>query len=307
MQSQLSHDIAMAVLDFPILEDYGLSRTLGFLGPAQQQLLHDKYKPWQSLLAELPKLIAEGRISTAIESLPLLDTNQLHTDSDLHRSYVCLAFLIHGYVWGSNATTTKQPKEIIPPQLSEPFLDVCTRIGTEPVLSYSGLCLWNWIGDPSSLEDLQTLGSFTGTPGEAAFYLVPVLIEAEGGPLIPLLLDALKLASSGNCGHLKAALEQTTAALDRMSKHLQKLYAVLDASMFYFELRPFLAGGKGAAEKGLPRGMVFQRSDGSQLEAQCVGGSAIQSSLFPFLDIVLGVSHQKPDDGSPSLFQVRRA
>lgn len=297
----------MVALNVPILKDYGLSRTLGFLGPLGQKPLHDQYEPWQSLLAQLPQLIAEGRISKAIKNLPQLDTAQLCTDSDLQRGYVCLAFLIHGYVWGSNATTTKQAEDTVPPQVSEPFLDICKRIGTEPVLSYSGLCLWNWVGDTSSLEDMQTLGSFTGTPGEAAFYLVPVLIEAEGGSLIQLLLDAIQSASNGDFDSVKAALEQTTAALDRMSRHLPRLYPLLDANMFYFELRPFLAGGKGATDKGLPRGMVFQRRNGSELEVQCIGGSAAQSSLFPFLDIVLGVLHQGPDDGSVSIFQVSQA
>jgi len=64
------------------------------------------------------------------------------------------------------------------------------------------------------------------------------------------------------------------------------------------------AGGKGAVDKGLPSGMVFQRSDGSEEAAQCIGGSAAQSSLFPFLDSVLGVKHDEPGDGKESVFQV---
>jgi hypothetical protein len=66
-----------------------------------------------------------------------------------------------------------------------------------------------------------------------------------------------------------------------------KLFPVLDAQMFFHELRPFLSGGE--------KGMVFQKSDGSVVKVKWVGGSAAQSSLFQFLDLVLGVEHQDAD------------
>ncbi|CEJ86523.1 hypothetical protein VHEMI04129 [[Torrubiella] hemipterigena] len=267
---------------------------------------------WEDILSQLPQLIANGEIANAVACLPLLDASQLSAAADLQHAYVCLAFIIHGHVWGIHAASTKQGTPQIPPQLSEPFLEVCKRIGTEPVLSYSGLCLWNWRSTkdrqncpvPLSLDHLETFGSFTGTIGEAAFYLVPVLIEAEGAHLIQLLLQAVRAASSGDFDYVKAALEETTATLDRMSQHLPKLYPLLDAKMFYHELRPFFSGGQGAEDKGLPRGMVFQRSDGSELDVKCIGGSAAQSSLFPFLDAVLGVSHGNSSKGS--VFQEMR-
>jgi len=64
---------------------------------------------------------------------------------------------------------------------------------------------------------------------------------------------------------------------------LMKLFPVLDAQMFFHELRPFLSGGE--------EGMVFQKSDGKEIKVKCVGGSAAQSSLFQFLDLVFGVEH----------------
>lgn len=295
----------MIVPSIPRLEDYGLSASHGFLGLPHRSSLSAEYKQWEEILSQLPQLIANGDLATAVASLPHLDGSQLSSDADLQHAYVCLGFIIHGHVWGTHAASTKHATPQIPPQLSEPFLEVCKRIGTEPVLSYSGLCLWNWCTKdkqecslPLSLGHLQTFGSFTGTIGEAAFYLVPVLIEAEGAHLIPLLLEAVRAASTRDFDYVKAALKETTATLDKMSQHLPKLYPLLDAKMFYHELRPFLAGGKGAEDKGLPRGMVFQRSDGSELDIKCIGGSAAQSSLFPFLDAVLGVSHGDPSSSS---------
>jgi indoleamine 2,3-dioxygenase len=224
---------------------------------------------------------------------------------------VLLGFLIHAYVWGG--PKDNGPLETVPPQLAEPYIAVCERLGTEPVLSYAGLCLWNWeakggaSSSPSAfyeLEDLQPLGCFTGTTGEAAFHHVPVLIEAEGGPLIPLLLSAVAAIERNDADRITKALIESTETIERMKKHLPKLYTKLEADMFYHTLRPFLAGGKGMEDKGLPRGFVFQRRDGTEQQVRCIGGSAAQSSLFQFLDIVLGVQHEPTAGNKETLFEV---
>lgn len=146
--------------------------------------------------------------------------------------------------------------------------------------------------------------------GETDFNLVPVLIEAEGGPLVRLLLDAVVAGAAGGGDEVskpvQRALEICAETIGRMRKHLAKLYSTLDADFFYHRLRPFLSGGKGMEAKGLPRGFVFQRRDGSEREVKCIGGSAAQSSLFQFLDLVLGVEHVSTGDGdSETLFRVR--
>ena len=141
------------------------------------------------------------------------------------------------------------------------------------------------------LENLDTIASFTGTRGEAAFYHVPVLIEYYGGHLIHLLIDAIRAASDGERTKVIEALRETSEAIVRMGNQFPKFHGVLDAQSFYHQHRPFMAGGKGSEGKGLPRGMVFQKSDGTGEAYKLVGGSASQSSLFPFLDYALGVHH----------------
>lgn len=272
--------------------DYGISSRHGFLSPdAPTTAFEDAYyRPWDDLVPRLSTLIAEGNLETDVASLPLLATENMQNEIEYRRAYVVLAFLIHGYVWCRSS-----PNQCVPPQLAEPFLEVCDHLRMAPVLSYAGLCSWNWsllkAGD-MELDNMHTLASFTGTRGEAAFYHIPVLIEAEGGHLVHLLLDALARARDGQPQPVIHALKKTTATLTRMGSHLSKFYGVLDAQFFYHELRPFLAGGNGMEEKGLPDGMVFERSDGSTTALKLVGGSAAQSSLFPFLDIALGVQHE---------------
>lgn len=303
-------------INIPQLDKFGLSRQLGFLGERKPVCASPNhyYAPWDDILTDLPELISSKKLKQKVDRLPVLDPSKLSSDHELQHAYVALAFIIHAYIWGGNTCSSGQPLEIIPPQLSDPFLEVCKRIDTRPVLSYSGLCIWNWtaskgqVGDGRfpDLEDLSAIGSFTGSKGEDAFYLVPVLIEAEGGRLVQLLLDAIAAASCSDFEKVKMALDTTNSTLKAMGQHLFKLFATLDAQMFYHHLRPFYSGGKGAESKGLPRGVVFQRSDGSEEAVHCIGGSAAQSSLFPFLDSVLGVVHEGVPGEQESVFQVYR-
>ncbi|KAK3709359.1 Indoleamine 2,3-dioxygenase [Vermiconidia calcicola] len=259
------------------------------------------YEPWDNINSQLSTLISSGTLDEAVEKIPLLKTDRLDSELEYRRAYVVLAFLVHAHVW-----SRKPPNECIPAQIAEPFLEVCNYLRLGPVLSYAGLCSWNWtILETGSLDlrHMETLSSFTGTRGEAAFYHVPVLIEREGGSLVHLLIGAVRAAADGSRMMVLSALEETAERLARMGEHLGKMYSRLDSRFFYHELRPFFAGGKGMEDKGLPRGMVFQRSNGSELHCKfTIGGSAAQSSLFHFLDCMLGVVHR--DD---SVFNEMRA
>ncbi|KAJ6780092.1 hypothetical protein PWT90_01021 [Aphanocladium album] len=297
-----------------LLSEHGLCSKLGFLSPERPRtsFANEYYAEWDRSAAQLPDLLKTQKLAAHIERLPLLDISYLEDEAEYRRAYVVLGFLIHAHVWGSSASG---PCELVPPQLAEPFLEVCQELGVSPVLSYSGLVLWNWkiIGESSlgdenfpDLPHLTSLASFTGTRGEDAFYHVPVLVEAEGGPLILLLMQAVTAARANDAVFVRSALETSSKLLSEMGKHLPKMYAFLDADMFYHKLRPFLGGGKGMEAKGLSRGVVFKNSDGNEIEIKCIGGSAAQSSLFPFLDHVLGVEHQDAQTRE-SVFQEMRA
>ena len=280
------------MITVPNPSDYGISQKFGFLSPypPAKSFKDPYYQPWDSIIPALSSLIKSGQLNKTIQQLPLLSTKKLYDEAEWRRAYVILAFLAHAAVWQN----TGAPSENIPPQIAEPFLNICQHLGMEPVVSYAGLCSWNWQirnGGGMELENLDTIASFTGTRGEAAFYHVPVLVEYHGGHLIHLLIDAIRAASAGERTTVLQAIKETSEAIVRMGDQLPKFHSTLDAKLFYHQHRPFMAGGKGMEEKGLPRGMVFQKSDGSEVAHKLVGGSASQSSLFPFLDYVLGVHH----------------
>ncbi len=64
-----------------------------------------------------------------------------------------------------------------------------------------------------------------------------------------------------------------------------------DPQRFYHEIRPLLAGSKGMAAAGLPRGVFYDQGNGKGLWRQYSGGSNAQSSLIQLLDVFLGVDH----------------
>lgn len=300
----------------PNLEDYGLSDSFGFLSDSKPSTSFDdaSFSAWDDLINSLHELISSKSLRSRVHNLPQLDVCKLASEADQRRAYVVLAFLVHAYVWMDLPLAPSPGAAFIPPQLAEPFLGICEQVGMEPVLSYAGLCLWNWSTREESLtpdgkglvlDNLKTLASFTGTRGEDAFYHVPVLIEADGGHLVSLLCGAIKHAQDGDLASVTQALRQTAHTIDRLRDHLPKLFSSLDADFFFHQLRPYLSGGKGMETSGLPRGFVFQKADGSSQEVRCVGGSAAQSSLFQFLDLILGVRHESSGNAGESLFEVR--
>jgi len=278
--------------------DYDIDPLIGFVTP-QPSELPDYFTPWCNIISDLPRLLESKTLRKRVESLEVLATESLHTLCHWQRAYVILGFLTQAYVWEEKTS----PSAIVPASLGDPFIKVCEHLGMEPILSYAGLCIWNWVPEgqirtshPSlTLSDFGNIKScalFTGTRDEDAFYLVPVMVEAQAGPLVQLLLDALNADQQAAPRTLLATLETCTTTLKAMGETLAVLHQNCDPTIFYQQIRPMIAGSVGAEDKGLPNGIVFQRSDGSQLSTKCVGGSAAQSALFQFLDHMFGVHHE---------------
>lgn len=95
---------------FPIPNpsDYGLSKW-GFL-PSEtplERLPDDHYAPWEDLVSDLP-LLHHGGLQDQIDRLPVLCTSRLGDVREWRRAYVCLTFLLHGYMWGGEPRTVSR-------------------------------------------------------------------------------------------------------------------------------------------------------------------------------------------------------
>jgi len=171
------------------------------------------------------------------------------------------------------------------------------------VATYAGVCLWNWRtmfpDEPvDSLDNLATLSTFTGSLDESWFYLISVAIEARGAPMIPLLLSAIEAARREDAKMVTYALQIVAECVDEVGALLQRMYEQCDPHVFYYKIRPFLAGSENMGDAGLPNGVIFDTGRPETDEyVQYGGGSNAQSSLIQFFDVVLGVEHRPTGEG----------
>lgn len=87
---------------------------------------------WDALGAELPQLLASGRVRTYLQTLPELDASRLCDEGVRRRFMMILFFLGHAYVWGEEETVTS-----IPARLAGPWCALARALGRPPVLSYA--------------------------------------------------------------------------------------------------------------------------------------------------------------------------
>ncbi|KAK8108679.1 indoleamine 2-3-dioxygenase [Apiospora sp. TS-2023a] len=290
----------------PVLADYGISPTHGFLPDVLPltRLPDPYYNKWESIAANLQHLILSKRLRGVIDRLPVLSTVGLEHDAEWRRAYMLLTFFAHGYIWGGDA-----PLDRVPPAISVPLLDICKRLEVPPVSTYAASVLWNFkplfMGeDIDDLDNLATLVTFTGSLDESWFYLVSVAIEARGGPIIPLMLTAVAAARQNDAETVTRCLRGFAERLDDLGELLHRMHESCDPGFFYRRIRTFLAGSKNMQDAGLPHGVIWDDGSGKSDYVQYSGPSNAQSSLIQFFDIMLGIEHrptgEKADPASES-------
>ncbi|KAK7754824.1 Indoleamine 2,3-dioxygenase [Diatrype stigma] len=277
----------------PNLADYGISPQHGFLPNVLPltRLPDPYYNKWEAIAANLQNLILSKRLRGVIDRLPVLSTVGLEHDAEWRRAYMLLTFFAHGYIWGGDT-----PRDRVPPSISVPLLDICAHLEVPPVSTYAASVLWNFKPlfmdeDIDDLDNLATLLTFTGSLDESWFYLVSVAIEARGGPIIPLMLEAVAAVRRDDSATVTRCLCAFAERLDDLGALLRRMHESCDPNYFYSRIRTFLAGSKNMAEAGLPHGVMWDDGSGKSEYVQYSGPSNAQSSLIQFFDIVLGIEH----------------
>lgn len=265
------------------------------------------YSQWEQIATSLPDLIASGDIRLAVQKLPILSTDRLVSEAEWRRAYSMLAYITHSYVWGGDKPEEVNTlpcsrrliavltiNQVLPPQITVPFLRVSAHVELPPVLTYAGANLWNFTSksdDFSTLEDLSTLFSFTGTESESWFLLISVAMESKAAGILQIMVKALEAVKTRDYAFITLALEELKDCIDSVGRLLDRMYEKNDPMTFYHRIRPFLAGSQNMGAAGLPNGVFYDEGNGQGEWRQLRGGSNGQSSLIQFFDIVLGVEH----------------
>ncbi|ODV92499.1 hypothetical protein CANCADRAFT_87363 [Tortispora caseinolytica NRRL Y-17796] len=278
------------------LEDFDISPHTGFL-PEQLPISHldDRFAEWEHIAEDLPSLLMSRTLRHAVDSMPLLDPADLPDIRHYRRAYSILGFLVHAYIWES-----QPPKDHIPECLAKPILFLAETLELPPTATYSGLCLWNHrlthaaetlagsSYDNWNLSTLATITTFTGGFDESWFYLVSTVLEKEGASCLVHGLRAHEAIIRNDPQTLIEALQALAETIDYLIPILGRMYEQCDPHIFYYRLRPFLAGSKNMAPAGLPHGVKYGSEDFYRAYS---GGSNAQSSLIQALDIFLGIRH----------------
>lgn len=121
--------------------------------------------------------------------------------------------------------------------------------------------------------------------------MVSAAIEAKGARIISLMLNAIHAVNVNDVQSVATSLHQVSEGIQEVAKTLQRMYEKCGPSVFFHEIRPFLAGSMNMATAGLPNGLFYDFGDGQGEWRQYSGGSNAQSSLIQTFDIFLGVEH----------------
>ncbi|KAI0225459.1 tryptophan 2,3- dioxygenase [Massospora cicadina] len=275
------------------LEDYDISPLTGFLPPEGplRRLPLAYFAPWEEIMDDLSALLLCGRFRDRVNKLAILDTEKLVCLREQQRAFVVLCFLSHAYIWGKNEPIS----QTLPSCLAVPLVKVAELLDINPVGCNASQVVWNWkLMDPSaplSLDNLGVLHTFTGATDEAWFYLVTVGIEAHGGRALKAMVESVAAVRAGDADRVRCCLQNMAVAIQGINHTLRKMYDKCDPYLFYWKIRPYLAGWEHMGEAGLPYGVLYQGVDEDNVFRQYAGGSAGQSSLIQAFDIALGIAH----------------
>jgi indoleamine 2,3-dioxygenase len=84
------------------LPEFGVSPQNGFLPNELPlwRLPNNYYDSWEKIVCHLHSLLRSNRLRQEVDSLSILSTSRLETESEWQRAYLLLSFMTHAYIWG---------------------------------------------------------------------------------------------------------------------------------------------------------------------------------------------------------------
>jgi indoleamine 2,3-dioxygenase len=173
-------------------------------------------------------------------------------------------------------------------------------------------------------SNMAALATYSGSLDESWFYLITTAIESSGAPCLSNITSAIENIHNGDYAGLLTNLTTIESALAAMNDDLARMSEKCDPYVFYWKIRPYLAGWENMAEAGLPLGLIYEGvndvwnaetdeyADMSHLDEaerllqqyrRYAGGSAAQSSLIAALDVAFGVEHHRTGE-KPSFIKI---
>ncbi|MEE9451524.1 MAG: hypothetical protein V3V61_02070 [Gammaproteobacteria bacterium] len=272
------------------LSDFGITAKRGFL-PAHDPLSASIHFPTLKTVAqELPKLIACRQVSEWLKNFELPFPTENCIIEDYQYAARILSFLGHGYVWED----PQNPKDRIPENLAQPWVQVMSQLDRPPVLSYASYAMDNWCrlnnNEAIELGNIALLQNFLGGLDEEWFILIHVSIEAKAGEALDGIIEALQACSKNEIEKVVQALSKTASAQEQMNKTLTRMGERCDPYIYFNRVRPYIHGWKDSP--ALPNGVIYEGvAEFKQQPQKFRGETGAQSAIIPVLDAAFGVQH----------------
>lgn len=286
--------------------DFDISKTTGFVSPTPPllRLPGEYFSEWEDICAAISTFYWQHQLRAKIEALPerKFDEETLKSEPEWRRAYVLLTFLSQSYIWAEGQAGIVHT---LPKKLAVPWCAVSEHVRLKPVATYASVVLYNYrLCDPQgglTPDNIMAVSNFTGTEDESWFYMVHVLVELAAVPglnAIEAVFEAMELKQNDV---LVKQLQIIEKSIYDMRETLKEMYKKCKPSVFYVNVRPFLAGTRGI--KTLPNGLVYK---GVDINPRCYsGGSAAQTTSIPSFDALLGANHPGYED-NPTFMQEMR-
>ncbi|KZT39217.1 Indoleamine 2,3-dioxygenase [Sistotremastrum suecicum HHB10207 ss-3] len=292
------------------MADFGIDAKTGFFPSRPLEKLPEFYSAWEHALASANDQVSLGedngpeacsrRASSVIwretiRKMNVLDTRTLGDNTRLlQRAHHVLAYLVHFYVHSDPAPSPDAPVHV-PASLAIPLVDISTKLGIAPVLTFADTVLWNYeLIDPRgpvAISNMRCPTLFTRFKDEEAFYLCSAGIELRGVEALLLIDNFLRLRepfSDSDREALGKLLADLTRVIDDLKSILESVRPDCRPTTFYHCIRPWFKGcdANGANSAGWVYDGV---KDSHKLDLS--GPSAGQSCLMHAIDAFLVIDH----------------
>ena len=182
------------------------------------------------------------------------------------------------------------------------------KLSIVPSTTYASVVLYNWkIKDTQNTSDIlsniDVLHSITNSVDELWFYKIHVAIEFVGATLVKSwnknMNDYLEMENEyvGDVSiwdniDVQQLMNEILIFLNKSSQLLKQMKEHCDPEFFWSNIRIYLSGYDDKIM--YPNGL---RIENTEIGIRWKGGSGAQSSLLQLIDIIMGISHSKHENG----------
>ena len=277
------------MLPIPKLEAYNVDPNNGFMRfyAKSDENFPEKFSLWNDLAENSEKLIKEKKLRNSVDQMPMLDHQELKTETQKLYAYTRLCFIGNGYIWqeGENGKPEK-----IPQKLAIPWAGLASEVGLKPCHTYVSTVIGNMtLKDPSQPASIENMAAMFFTPGGKEsewFFVVSAATEIEGAPGLRAMLSAMEGVRHNDDKKVLAGLKELNTSIKNVhSRALARMHEGLTPKTFYDYIRNFLNGWS-------KPGIIFEGVD-EDYPISVIGASAAQSPLIHCFDAALRVTHKR--------------